>query len=156
MAESTPEGSESRTSIRGAGERAADALGQARRNTPEEAADSTTAAPSNLLQPSATPTELSENILPATPTEPPANTPSATPTEPPANTPSAMPTEPPANTPSAMPTVLPANVLPPWNALGLAAELSRRLPVILLGVIGLFGALLLAAGVAILRGPRDI
>jgi photosystem II stability/assembly factor-like uncharacterized protein len=166
VAESTPEGAEPRTNIRGAGERAADALGQARRNNPTETADSAPLAPSNLLQPPATPTELPENTPPATPTELPENTPPATPTELPENTPAAptelpentppaAPTELPENTPAA-PTELPENTPPPWRALDLAAELSRRLPVVLLGMIGLFGALLLAAGVAILRGPRDI
>ncbi|MFM7175087.1 MAG: hypothetical protein ACKO4U_18840, partial [Caldilinea sp.] len=99
-------------------------------------------------------TELPENTPPATPTELPENTPAA-PTELPENTPPAAPTELPENTPAA-PTELPENTPPPWRALDLAAELSRRLPVVLLGMIGLFGALLLAAGVAILRGPRDI
>jgi photosystem II stability/assembly factor-like uncharacterized protein len=180
VAESTLEDPEPRTSIRGAGERAADALGQARRNNPTETADSAPPAPSNLLQPSATPTELPENTPPATPTGLPENTPPATPTglpenAPPAtptglpenapsatptglpeNTPPATPTGLPENAPPAAPTGLPENAPPPWSALDLAAELSRRLPVVLLGMIGLFGALLLAAGVAILRGPRDI
>ncbi|PJF45520.1 MAG: hypothetical protein CUN48_18470 [Candidatus Thermofonsia Clade 3 bacterium] len=36
------------------------------------------------------------------------------------------------------------------------AELNARLPAILMGAIVVFGLVVLAAGVSILRGPRDI
>jgi len=38
----------------------------------------------------------------------------------------------------------------------LAAEVSARLPVLFMGAIALLGAVVLVAGVSILRGPRDI
>ncbi|MCS6825664.1 MAG: hypothetical protein NZ553_03535 [Caldilinea sp.] len=61
-------------------------------------------------------------------------------------------------TPPMTPTPLPATSTPQAMAtpIDVIAELNARLPAILVGAIVVFGLVVLAAGVSILRGPRDI
>ena len=136
-----------RTPIRGVGDRAADALLRAAR--PEDAATATAVALAGL-EPAAAP-----GVSLPTPTPPTA--PTATPA-PPTDTwtlapPSA--TVPPTMTatdtvtPAPTPTVTPIPI-------DVLAEVNARLPVLLLGVMAALSLVVVAAGVAILRGPRDI
>ena len=129
-----------RQQIRGAGARAEDVLARATR--PDEAASAT---------PDVTPPEAADAanpdaglILP-TPTPPatPAPTLTATPTV--TTTPTATSTV----TPSATPTLTPIPI-------DVLAEVNARLPVVLLGAMSILGLVVVMAGVAILRGPRDI
>ncbi|MBW7886038.1 MAG: hypothetical protein H3C34_26095 [Caldilineaceae bacterium] len=99
------------------------------------------------LLPTATPTET----FTVTPAEP---SPSATPTVPPASaTPTAtpLPTDTPA--PTATPTATPA---PTREPIDIIAEVNDRLPVVFLGLTAILAVVVVAAGVSILRGPRDI
>jgi hypothetical protein len=52
-------------------------------------------------------------------------------------------------TPSATPTLTPIPI-------DVLAEVNARLPVLLLGAMSILGLVVVIAGVAILRGPRDI
>jgi len=135
---------DSRVQARGAGERAADALQRASRpaedGTLTEPALPPTSAPattSGVTLP--TPTVLAAppiaTITPAPPTVTPASPATATATSTPA--------------PTATPTVTPIPI-------DVMAEINTRLPVIFLGAIAALGLVVMAAGVSILRGPRDI
>ena len=139
-----------RTPMRGVGARAADALLRAAR--PEDAATATAAAALAGLEPAATP-----GVSLPTPTPPTAPTatlvpPTAswTPAPPSATAPltmTAIDTTTPAPTPTSTATPIPIDLL---------AEVNARLPVLLLGLMAALSLVVVAAGVAILRGPRDI
>lgn len=143
----------SRQQILGVGERAAEVLGRATRadeSTVEAPATTSVETPSGSegaadAGPSITlPTPTPPNVATAAPSAvTPMPTFTATPT---ATTP---PTATATFTPTATPTLTPI----PINVL---AEVNARLPVVLLGAMSILGLVVLAAGVAILRGPRDI
>lgn len=95
-----------------------------------------------VLLPTATPAVVATaTAVPPTATVAPTET--ATPQ------PSATPTI--TNTPEPTSTATPTPV-----PIDLAAEVGARLPVLFMGTIALLGAVVLVAGVSILRGPRDI
>jgi hypothetical protein len=145
----------SREQIRGVGERAADVLQRASR--PDDAPPTDTAASENLPAPENTASVATGLALP-TPTPP--GTPTATPALPTSEVtppPTAIPTMPPTvtatSTITATITATPTATPIPIDVL---AEVSARLPVLLLGAIAALGLVVVVAGVSILRGPRDI
>lgn len=135
------------SSERDASRRAIDALMRVVRPvslTPEAASDIEASAGSAAI------------VLPtATPVASPTATPTATlPSEEPSSVGAATmeATAPMAPTPLPTPATPEAAVM----SIDVIAELNARLPAILMGAIVVFGLVVLAAGVSILRGPRDI
>jgi hypothetical protein len=100
-------------------------------------AQPTTIAPTTT--PTTTPTDSATSAEIAAATAAPTDTPTVT------ATPTITATSPPTATPTATPVPI-----------DLVAEAQKRLPAILLSAIAVLGAVVLVAGVAILRGPRDI
>jgi photosystem II stability/assembly factor-like uncharacterized protein len=147
-AAATPD--DSRSQVKGAGALAADALQRASR--PEEAATATAAAALPGLEPTqAASLSLPTPTAPAAPTATPAP-PTATATLPPP-THTAAPTATATNTATPAPTSTPTATPIPIDVL---AEVNARLPALFLGAIAVLGLVVMAAGVSILRGPRDI
>ena len=114
--------------------------------TPDMAAAgerSATAPDIALLLPTATPAAAATpTAMPSTATVMPAKTATAQPSPTPTRTQTSTPT--PTGTPAPAPPI------------ELAAWGVAHLPVLFIGVIALLGVVVLAAGVSILRGPRDI
>ncbi|HHW88503.1 MAG TPA: hypothetical protein GX400_20140 [Chloroflexi bacterium] len=142
----------SRQQIRGIGERAEDVLARATRadetasitpaSAPPETVDAANPGVSLLL-----PTPTPPDALAVAPTATPTPTLDATPTM--TSTPTATSTFTATATPTATPTMTPIPI-------DVLAEVNARLPVVLLGAMSILGLVVVAAGVAILRGPRDI
>lgn len=138
---------DARAPTRGAGDRIADALLRAARPQPTEEATSPTTPDETTLPALPLPTATASAIEPtASPT---VALPITVPTETSTPTETATPTGTATSAPTPTPTATPIPI-------NLAAEVEKRLPAIFLGAIAVLGTVVLAAGVSILRGPRDI